>query len=37
MAQTGQTADATTVVWLWVGIAIITILGVAWFIATGGK
>ncbi len=37
MAQTGQVADATTVTWLWVGIAIITILGVAWFISTGGK
>lgn len=37
MQQTGNVADPTTVVWLWVGIAIITILGVAWFISTGGK
>jgi hypothetical protein len=28
MAQTGQVADSTTVVWLWVGISIIAILGV---------
>lgn len=33
MQQTGQVADATTVVWLWVGIAIITLVGVAYFIA----
>jgi len=37
MQQSGNVADPTTVVWLWVGIAIITILGVAWFISTGGK
>lgn len=33
MQQTGQVADATTVVWLWVGIAIITLVGVAYFVA----
>lgn len=37
MAQTGQVADATTVTWLWVGIAILTILGVAMFIAKNGQ
>jgi preprotein translocase subunit SecY len=37
MAQTGQVADSTTVVWLWVGISIIAILGVAYYISTGGK
>lgn len=35
MAQTGQVADSTTVVWLWTGIAIIALVGVAYFIATG--
>lgn len=35
MAQTGQTADSTTVVWLWTGIAIIALVGVAYFISTG--
>ena len=35
MAQTGQGADSKTVVWLWTGIAIIAIAGVAYFIATG--
>ena len=35
MAQTGQVANSTTVVWLWTGIAIIALVGVAYFIATG--
>lgn len=35
MAQTGQVADSRTVVWLWTGIAIIALVGVAYFIATG--
>ncbi len=37
MQQSGNVADPTTVVWLWVGIAIISLVGVAWFIASGGK
>jgi len=35
MAQTGQVADSRTVVWLWTGIAIIALVGVAYFISTG--
>jgi preprotein translocase subunit SecY len=35
--QSGNTADPATVVWLWVGIAVITLVGVAWFISQGGK
>ncbi len=31
MQQSGQTADATTVTWLWTGIAAITLVGVVWF------
>jgi len=37
MQQTGKVADASTVVWLWVGISILTLIGVAYFISTGGK
>lgn len=36
MQQTGQVADPTTVVWLWVVIALITLVGVAWLISKGG-
>jgi preprotein translocase subunit SecY len=35
MAQTGQVADSRTVVWLWTGIAILALVGVAYFISTG--
>jgi preprotein translocase subunit SecY len=31
--QGGKVADATTITWLWVGIAILTLAGVAWWIA----
>ena len=31
--QSGRVADATTITWLWVGIAILTLAGVAWWIA----
>lgn len=31
--QTGKVADATTLVRLWVAIAVMTLIGVAWFIA----
>ena len=32
MQQTGKVASATTVVWMWVGIAVITLIGVAYFL-----
>lgn len=37
MQQTGKVADATTVTWLWVGISILTLVGVAWFIMKSGR
>ena len=35
LQQSGQTADPTTLVWLWVGIAVVTLVGVAWAISNG--
>ncbi len=36
MQQTGTVANPTTVVFLWVGIAIITLVGVAWLVYNHG-
>jgi preprotein translocase subunit SecY len=32
--QAGKTADPTTVVWLWVAIAVIALVGVVWSMTT---
>ena len=37
LQQTGKIAAPTTVAWMWVGIAIVTLVGVSYYIMKFGK